>query len=85
MIETPVVLNMLRNTEDEFFTAAVRAAKYVDQPLAALPSVDKVTVSKIFRHGQTISPDEGTVLEEGGQLFFAGPRNIAEKLRAALR
>lgn len=85
MIETPVVLNMLRNTEDEFFTATVRAAKYVGQPLAALPSVNKVTVSKIFRHGQTISPDEGTVLEEGDQLFFAGPRNIAEKLQSALK
>ncbi len=85
MIQTPAVLEMLRNTQCEFFTATVNNAKYVGQPLAALPDVDKVTISQIFRNNESISPNAGTILKPGDRIFFVGPRADAEKLQDELK
>lgn len=85
MIQTPAVLEMLRNTQCEFFTATVNNAKYVGQPLAALPDVDKVTISQIFRNNESVSPNAGTILKPGDRIFFVGPRADAEKLQDELK
>lgn len=85
MIETPAVLEMLRNTACEFFTATVNNSQYIGQPLAALPDIDRVTISQIFRNNESISPNAGTILKPGDRIFFVGPRADAEKLQDELK
>lgn len=85
MIETPAVLEMLRNTACELFTATVNNAKYVGQPLTAVPGVDKVTISQIFRNNESLSPNAGTILKPGDRVFFVGPRDDAERFQNELK
>lgn len=85
MIETPAVLEMLRNTACELFTATVNNAKYVGQPLTAVPGVDKVTISQIFRNNESLSPNAGTILKLGDRVFFVGPRDDAERFQNELK
>ena len=85
MIETPAVLEMLRNTACELFTATVNNAKYVGQPLTAVPGVDKVTISQIFRNNESLSPNAGTILKPGDRVFFVGPSDDAERFQNELK
>lgn len=77
LIETPSILEMLTDTDAGLFETVVRNPRLVGQELHTLPFIDQITVSRIYRHHQVISPHGDTVLEEGDHLIFTGDRTAA--------
>lgn len=84
MIETPSILEMLTDTEAGLFEAVVTNPMYVGQTLRSLPLIEKITVSRIYRRHQPISPHGETMLELGDHLLFTGNHTDAEKVRREL-
>lgn len=79
MVESPAAYQMMTNTESGLFEVTVRNLQYVGQKLRSLPYIDKMTISRIYRHGKPLSPHGDTVIEEGDHILFTGSyANIAE-------
>ncbi|MGM9891258.1 monovalent cation:proton antiporter family protein [Limosilactobacillus sp.] len=85
LIETPSILEMLMDTEAGLYEAVVRNQRFVGQELHELPFIDQITVSRIYRNHQAISPHGDTVLEAGDHMIFTGDRTAAEEARRQLR
>ena len=85
LIETPSILEMLRDTEAGLFEAVVRNPNIIGQELHTLSFIDQITVSRIYRNHRPISPHGDTVLEAGDHLIFTGERSAAEEARRQLR
>lgn len=85
LIETPSILEMLTDTEAGLFEAVVRNPNIIGQELHTLPFIDQITVSRIYRNHQPISPHGDTVLEAGDHIIFTGERSAAEEARRQLR
>lgn len=84
MIESPAVVEMLTDTEAGLFEATVHNERYTGQELHSLPFIDKITVSRIYRHHRVVAPHGDTTLELGDHLLFTGEHTDAEAVKANL-
>lgn len=85
LIETPSILEMLMDTDAGLYEAVIRNQRFIGRELHTLPFIDQITVSRIYRNHQAISPHGDTVLEDGDHMVFTGERADAENIRRQLR
>jgi CPA2 family monovalent cation:H+ antiporter-2 len=76
---------MLTDTDAGLYEAVVRNQRFFGRELHTLPFIDQITVSRIYRNHQAISPHGDTVLEEGDHMIYTGERAAAEEARRQLR
>ena len=85
LIESPLILRMLTDTEAGLYEATVLNSRYTGRELHTLPFVNDITISRIFRKRKPIDPHGDTVIEYGDHILFTGDRKAAEEVREALR
>lgn len=85
LIETPSILEMLTDTDAGLYEAVVRNQRFIGRELHTLPFIDQITVSRIYRNHQAISPHGDTVLEEGDHMIYTGERAAAEEAHRQLQ
>lgn len=81
MVESPAAYQMMTNTESGLFEVTVRNLRYVGQELKSLPYIDKMTVSRIYRHGKPLAPHGDTVIEAGDHILFTGSYDHVGEIR----
>ena len=69
-IESPSLIQMLQDNEAGIFEVEIRDHRYSGQQLMALPFIDKMTISRIRRGKEWITPHGTTVIEYGDRLIF---------------
>ncbi|NGC78931.1 potassium transporter [Lactobacillus reuteri] len=85
LIESPLILRMLTDTEAGLYEATVLNSRYIGRELHTLPFINHITVSRIFRKRKPIDPHGDTVIEFGDHIVFTGNREAAEEVREELR
>lgn len=85
LIESPLILQMLTDTEAGLYEATVLNSRYTGRELHTLPFVNNITISRIFRKRKPIAPHGDTIIEYGDHILFTGDRKAAEEVREALR
>ena len=85
LIESPLILRMLTDTEAGLYEATVLNSRYTGRELHTLPFVNDITISRIFRKRKPIDPHGDTIIEYGDHILFTGDRKAAEEVREALR
>ena len=85
LIESPLILQMLTDTEAGLYEATVLNSRYTGRELHTLPFVNNITISRIFRKRKPIDPHGDTIIEYGDHILFTGDRKAAEEVREALR
>ncbi|MQB79521.1 potassium transporter [Lactobacillus reuteri] len=85
LIESPLILRMLTDTEAGLYEATVLNSRYTGRELHTLPFVNNITISRIFRKRKPIDPHGDTIIEYGDHILFTGDRKAAEEVREALR
>lgn len=84
LIESPTVMKMMEDNQHAIFEVVLNNHRYAGIELQSLPMINKITVSRIYRRGQWITPHGRTVLEAGDHLIVTSDyHNIAE-LQATL-
>ena len=85
LIESPLILRMLTDTEAGLYEATVLNSRYTGRELHTLPFINHITVSRIFRNRKPIDPHGDTIIEYGDHILFTGDRKAAEQVREDLR
>lgn len=79
LIESPLLMDMLVNSDAGLFEATLRNQKYAGSELQTLAFIDDVTITRIYRNHKWIVPTGRTILEIGDRLMFTGSyQQIAE-------
>lgn len=79
LIESPLLMNMLVNSDAGLFEATLRNQKYAGSELQSLAFIDDVTINRIYRNHKWIVPTGRTILELGDRILFTGSyKQIAE-------
>lgn len=85
MIEAPDVVSSLLDTKNGLYEAQVKNPHYYGRPLMDWEFIDHITVSRIRRGKQWITPHGQTIIERGDRLLLAGKAEEAAKIRELLR
>lgn len=84
LIESPAVYQVMTDTENVLYSVVVRSTQYTGRPLMDWEFVDQMTVSRIRRNKQWISPHGSTVIEQGDEIIFSGKFKNADRIRQIL-
>lgn len=85
LIETPSVMNMLLDTEARLSEVVVRNPRYTNKELHTLPSIEQITISRIYRNRKPISPHGDTIIQAGDHILFTGTPEATAEFRNELR
>ncbi|MGY3745942.1 cation:proton antiporter domain-containing protein [Vagococcus salmoninarum] len=72
MIETPSIIKIIDDTETGLYEATVNNSRFTGQAIKNLPFVQAITISKIRRGEELITPHGNTMIELGDHLIFTG-------------
>lgn len=84
LIESPAVYQILTDTKNVLYSVVVTNTSYTGRHLMDWEFIDQMTVSRIRRDGEWISPHGTTVIEPGDELVFSGEFETADKIRRIL-
>lgn len=84
LIESPTVMKMITDNQHTIFEIVLRNRRYAGMELQALPMINKITVSRIFRDGKWITPHGSTVLEAGDHLIITSSYENMYELQTTL-
>lgn len=85
MIEAPDVVSSLLDAKNGLYEAQVRNPHYYGRPLMEWEFIDQITVSRIRRGKQWITPHGQTIIEKGDRLLLSGKAEEAADIRALLQ
>lgn len=85
LIETPSVMEMLLDTESRLSEVVVRNPRYTNKELHTLPSIEQITITRIYRNRKPISPHGDTIIEAGDHILYTGTPEATSEFRNELR
>lgn len=84
LIESPSVYGIMTDTKNILYSVKVNNTYYTGRQLMDLEFIDQITVSRIRRDGEWITPHGSTVIEPGDILIFSGEFAAADRVRDLL-
>lgn len=84
MIESPTVYRIMTDTKNVLYSVRVKNTYYTGRQLMDLDFIDKITVSRIRRSNEWLTPHGSTVIEPNDILVFSGEFKTADKVRDLL-
>ena len=84
LIESPGVYQIITDTKNILYSAKVQNSRYFGKELKDLDFIDSITVSRIRRNGQWLSPHGSTVIEKGDEIIYSGQFNSVDRVRRLL-
>lgn len=84
LIESPAVYQIITDTKNILYSATVHNPRYIGKELKDLDFIDSITVSRIRRNGQWLSPHGSTVIEKGDEIIYSGQFNSVDRVRRLL-
>lgn len=84
LIESPAVYQVMTDTKNIMYSVVVRNTRYTGRQLMDWEFVDKMTVSRIRRGNEWLSPHGSTVIEPGDEIVFTGEFETADRIRRLL-
>lgn len=84
LIESPAVYQIMTDTKNVLYSVVVTNTHYTGRHLMDWEFIDKMTVSRIRRDGEWITPHGSTVIEPGDELIFSGEFEAADRIRHIL-
>ncbi|WP_367341742.1 cation:proton antiporter [Limosilactobacillus sp.] len=84
LIESPAMMDILTDTEHGIFEITVKNRRYTGINMDELPMIDQITISRIKRNGEWLTPHGDTVINEGDQLFVTASYDDIGSIQSAL-
>lgn len=84
LIETPTVYQIITDTKNVLYSVQVTNTHYTGRPLADLEFIDQITISRIRRGNEWLTPHGWTVIEPNDILVFSGEFKVADQVRNLL-
>lgn len=84
LIESPAVYQVMTDTQNVLYSVVVRNTAYTGRQLMDWDFVDQMTVSRIRRGHDWLSPHGSTVIEPGDEIIFSGQFETADRIRQIL-
>lgn len=84
LIESPSILKILNDTKNGLYEVEVENHRYTGQKLVNLPFIDEMTISRIRRDNEWLTPHGNTVIEAGDHVIFTAEVNDAKMIRDEL-
>lgn len=84
LIETPSTLQIIANTDAGLFEVTVQNRRFTGMQVSNLPFVDHVTISRIYRHQQLITPHGDTQIHLNDHLILTGNKQAIPAIRQQL-
>lgn len=84
MIESPAVYRIMTDTKNVLYSVQVKNTSYTGRQLMDLEFIDQITVSRIRRGDEWLTPHGNTVIEPDDILVFSGEFNAADRVRDLL-
>lgn len=84
-IESPSMLQILSHGSNaHIYEVTVTNARYAGMEIKDLPFIKNITISRIFRNRQSISPHGSTRIQLNDHLIFSGERDVVRTIRKSL-
>lgn len=84
MIESPTVYRIMTDTKNVLYSVQVKNTSYTGRQLMDLEFIDQITVSRIRRGDEWLTPHGNTVIELDDILVFSGEFKAADRVRDLL-
>lgn len=84
MIESPAVYRIMTDTKNVLYSVQVKNTSYTGRQLMDLEFIDQITVSRIRRGDEWLTPHGNTVIEPDDILVFSGEFKAADRVRDLL-
>lgn len=84
MIESPTVYRIMTDTKNVLYSVQVKNTSYTGRQLMDLEFIDQITVSRIRRGDEWLTPHGNTVIEPDDILVFSGEFKAADRVRDLL-
>lgn len=84
LIESPTVYQIMTDTKNVLYSVQVKNTSYTGRQLMDLDFIDKITISRIRRGNEWLTPHGSTVIEPDDILVFSGEFKTADKVRDLL-
>lgn len=84
MIESPAVYRIMTDTKNVLYSVQVKNTSYTGRQLMDLEFIDQITVSRIRRGDEWLTPHGNTVIEPNDILVFSGEFKAADRVRDLL-
>lgn len=84
LIESPAVYQVMTDTKNVLYSVVVKNTAYTGRQLMDWEFVDQMTVSRIRRGNEWLSPHGSTVIEPGDEVIFSGEFETADRIRRIL-
>ncbi|AEG41501.1 monovalent cation:proton antiporter family protein [Lactobacillus kefiranofaciens] len=84
MIESPTVYRIMTDTKNVLYSVQVKNTSYTGRQLMDLEFIDQITVSRIRRGDEWLTPHGNTVIEPNDILVFSGEFKAADRVRDLL-
>lgn len=84
LIESPAMMDILTDTKHGIFEITVKNRRYTGINMDELPMIDQITISRIKRNGEWLTPHGDTVINEGDQLFVTASYDDIGSIQSAL-
>lgn len=84
LIESPSILKILNDTKNGLYEVTVQNRRYTGQKLVNLPFIDQMTISRIRRDNEWLTPHGNTVIEPGDHVIFTAEVADATTIRDEL-
>lgn len=84
MIESPTVYRIMTDTKNVLYSVQVKNTSYTGRQLMDLEFIDQITVSRIRRGDEWLTPHGNTVIEPDDILVFSGEFKAADHVRDLL-
>lgn len=84
LIESPSILKILNDTKNGLYEVKVQNHRYTGQKLVNLPFIDQMTISRIRRDNEWLTPHGNTVIEPGDHVIFTAEVDDAKTIRDEL-